>query len=130
MRQLLKKLPENSLTRSDIECELDFYFRPGFLRYSFWHERYKRYLRGLELRIQRAIANLKQDENKLEPLENYVERIDLALNNVPELALAPMLYELILFMQELRLAAFAPEVRPLEKVSLEKLKKKWEELRC
>ena len=130
IRQLLKKLPANSLTRSDIECELDFYFRPGFLRYSFWHERYKRYLRGLELRIQRAIANIKQDENKLAPLEDYVERMDLALNNIPELALVPMLYDFVLFMQELRLATFAPEVRPLEKVSLEKLKKNWEELRC
>ena len=49
---------------------------------------------------------------------------------MPELALAPMLYDLVLFMQELRLATFAPEVKPLEKVSLEKLKKKWEELRC
>lgn len=129
VRSLLKKLPSNSLTASDIECELDFYFRPGFLRYSFWHERYKRYLRGLELRLQRAIANPKQDENKFAPLEDYVERMDLALNNIPELALAPMLCEFVLFMQELRLSIFAPEVRPLEKVSLEKLKQKWNDLR-
>ena len=129
IRLLLKKLPGSAPAVADISQQLEFYFRPGFLGYPVWYERCKRYLRGIELRLQRAIANPQQDRIKLEPLELYAERLLLALNNVPELALTPALYEFMLLFEELRLSVFAPEVRTLQKVSLEIVRKNWEQLR-
>ena len=129
IRQLLKKLPADSITVQDIDCQLDFYFRPGFMQYSFWHRDYKRYLRGTELRLQRAIANIRQDLAKYDQIEEYIHRVDLALENVPELALAPMLYEFVLLLEEMRLSLFAPEVRTNCKISAAILQKKWSELR-
>jgi hypothetical protein len=58
-----------------------------------------------------------------------VEKLDLALNNVPVLELAPMLCNFVLLMQEMRLSVFAPEVRTVQKVSLDILRKNWDELR-
>jgi len=129
VRTLMKKLPASNAAIDDIDAELEFYFRPGFLQNSMWHERYKRYLRGLELRLQRLIANPRQDALKYEPLEPYVAKLDLALANVPELELAPMLHDFVLLMQEMRLSVFAPEVRTVQKVSLEILRKNWDALR-
>ena len=126
---LLKKLPSGSPAAADIRQQLEFYFRPGFLRYPVWHERTKRYLRGVELRLQRAIANPRQDAVKLEPLMPYIERFQLAVETVPELALTPTLYDFGLLLEELRLSVFAPEVRTLQKVSLEIVRKNWEMLR-
>ncbi len=130
IRQLLKKLPASAPALADIEEQLDFYFRPGFLRSSLWQgNSYKRYLRGIELRLQRAIANPRQDAVKLEPLEMYIDRIFLALENTPDLALAPALEDFIGLFEEMRLAVFAPEVRTVRKVSMEILRKNWEVLR-
>ncbi len=129
VRNLMKKLPSSSNTYIDIDYQLEFYFRPGFLRSNFWYDRYKRYLRALELRIQRAIANPRQDDSKYDEIADYVERLDLALANVPELPLAPMLHDFVLMMEEMRIAVFAPEVRTVEKVSAARLRKAWDELR-
>ena len=129
VRALLEKLPRNSVTVCDIDSELEFCFRPGFLRGSNWHENYKRVLRGMELRLQRAIANPRNDAAKLAPLEPYAERLRLAVQQVPVLEMAPMLYDFVLLMQEMRLSVFAPEVRAKRKVSQEILQKNWDQLR-
>ena len=129
IKALLKKLPANCATAEDITYQLQFYFQPGFLRRSVWHSDFKRYLRGIELRLQRAIANPRQDANKLEPLEPFIERFDLALENCPDLALAPILAEFGALLEEMRLAVFAPEVRTRCKVSQAILQKAWETLR-
>ena len=130
VQTLLRKLPDNSTAAGDINNELAFYFRNGFLRGGNWHENYKRYLRGLELRLQRLIANPRQDALKYAPLEPYVEKLNILLGTLPELESAPMVYDFVLLMQELRLSVFAPEVRTRRKVSLEIIKKSWDQLRC
>ena len=129
VRNLLKKLPANSVTAQDITAQLNGFFYPGFLQSNNWHNDYKRYLRGTELRLQRAIANSRQDLAKYDQIEEYIHRVDLALENVPELALAPMLYEFVLLLEEMRLALFAPEVRTNCRISAAILQKKWSELR-
>ena len=126
---LLKKLPSSSPVVSDIKAQVNFYFRPGFLRYAVWHQRYKRYLRGIELRLQRAIANPRQDAVKFSGIEKYVERLTLALDTVPELAITPALYDFVLLFDEMRLSVFAPEVRTVQKVSLDILQRAWDNLR-
>ena len=129
IRQMLKKLPGSNPGRVDIEDQLAFYFRPGFLQYAFWHERGKRYLRGIELRLQRLIANPRQDAQKFQQIEEYVPKLALALENVPELALAPMLHDFVLLFEEMRLSVFAPEVRTVQKVSAAILRDTWANLR-
>ena len=129
IKTLLKKVPASNPGRCDIEEQLEFYFRPGFLQFPVWHERYKRYLRGIELRLQRLIANPRQDAQKFQLIEEYVPRIKLAVENVPELALAPLLYDFVLLFDEMRLSVFAPEVRSVQKVSPEILRKAWENMR-
>ena len=129
VRNLLKKLPASSLTVQDITGQLNSFFYPGFLQSKNWHNDYKRYLRGLELRLQRAIANPRNDANKLAQLEGFIERCELAKNSCGDLNLAPQLAEFAALLEEMRLSVFAPEVKTRCKVSLAILQKCWDELR-
>ena len=129
VRSLLKKLPANSVTVQDITGQLNSFFYPGFLQSKNWHNDYKRYLRGLELRIQRAIANPRNDANKLAPLEGFIERCELAKASCENLHLAPALAEFAALLEEMRLAVFAPEVKTRCKVTPAILQKSWDELR-
>ena len=129
VRNLLKKLPASSVTVQDITGQLNSFFYPGFLQTQNWHNDYKRYLRGLELRLQRAIANPRNDANKLAQLEGFIERCELAKASCENLHLAPALAEFAALLEEMRLSVFAPEVKTRCKVSLAILQKSWDELR-
>ncbi len=113
----------------DLLRQLKFLFRPGFLRCEVALERYPRYLRGAWLRAGRINSAPHKDDAKLEPLEPLIERFHLAALGVEHPERSPQLVCFFLALQELRLAQFAPEVRTLEKVSVQKLQALWDELR-
>lgn len=126
---LLKRVPADCYGYGDIRRQCEFLLRDGFLRHDAWHEHYPRYLRGIELRLQRMIADVSRDAAKGADLEPYLERFYLAAAARPELALSPMLESFWLLLEEARLARYAPEVKTREKSTEAILAKRWEELR-
>ena len=114
---------ENLLSRADM-AELDEHyeilFAPGFLRRDeVWND-YKRYLKGLKLRCERALTAPGKDQEKSRKIDDLLERVKI------ETAIGDMnddadLHDLWLLSEECRLAVFAPEVslkikNPLSKI--------------
>ena len=66
---------------------------------------------------------------KLQPLQPFSARFELAARSVKDFELAFDLKEFWLLLEEFRIMQFAPEVRPLEKVSVQRLQETWNRLR-
>ncbi len=130
LNSLLAKVPPSGDgSREDVELELQFMFRSGFLWGDTWQVRYPRYLRALVLRLGRLISAPGKDSEKLETVLPFQDRFDAAMRLTEQLDPAGMLYQFWLLLEEFRIQQFAPEVKPLEKVSSQKLAKAWEDLR-
>jgi ATP-dependent helicase HrpA len=114
---------------ADIEQQLAFLFRTGFLRNELIWKRYPRYLRALELRLERLNSAPLKDQEKLQPLLPFIERFNLAVHAVDDFDKSFDLFAFWLLLEEARISAFAPEVQTLEKASPVRLQKKWDELR-
>jgi ATP-dependent helicase HrpA len=114
---------------ADIEQQLAFLFRTGFLRNELIWKRYPRYLRALELRLERLNSAPLKDQEKLQPLLPFIERFNLAVQAVDDFDKSFDLFAFWLLLEEARISAFAPEVQTLEKASPVRLQKKWDELR-
>jgi ATP-dependent helicase HrpA len=113
----------------DAENQLTFLFKPGFLCRDIVWVRYPRYLRALNIRAERINSAPLKDQEKMQPVIPFAERFELALQTVNDFEKSFDLYEFWLMLEEFRIAQFAPEVRPLEKVSAQKLQKVWDEVR-
>lgn len=113
----------------DIKQHLEFLFRTGFLRDDCVWSRYLRYMRALRLRMERLVNAPAKDLDKLSPVEPFQQRFDLSRETVADYERAFDLHEFALLLNEFRIAQFAPEVRPLEKVSVKRLEEAWEKLR-
>ena len=126
---LLRKLDEESETYEDIEEELHFLFRPGFLKTPEIFERSARYLKALNIRIQRAIAFPQKDRTKGESIAPYIRKFRMGLEMVESFERSDDLRAYCLLLEEARIAAYAPEMRPLVKCGEAVLKERWEALR-
>ena len=114
---------EKLLSRADME-ELDEHydllFAPGFLRRpEVWND-YKRYLKGLKLRCERALTAPGKDQEKSEKIADLLERLTVE-NSVSDMNDDADLHDLWALSEECRLAVFAPEVplkirNPLSKI--------------
>lgn len=94
----------------EIEEHLKLLFSPGFLlRPAVWSD-YPRYLRGLQLRAERMIANPGRDSQKCELLQPYINKFYAVKAKVSELSEDPELYNYWRLLEEARLAQFAPEI--------------------
>ena len=114
---------------AEIDAHLELLFAPGFLRRPAVWSDYRRYLRALKLRAQRAADSPGRDLQKGEALEAYAERFDAARRTVADLADSPGLYDFWLLLEECRIAVFAPEVRTAIRSPLAKLADAWAKLR-
>ncbi len=129
LRGLVKKLPAPAPTAAAITQDLDFFFRPGFLRTPQLLSRYDRYFKALNLRLQRAIASPAKDERKGEEIFPYHECFYLTVDNVGELAPDSDLEKFALLLMEAKISVYAPEIKPLEKCSEPILAERWEAVR-
>lgn len=114
---------------ADVRQQLEFLFRPGFLADETIWRNYPRYLRALRLRCERLNSAPAKDSEKMQPLLPFIERFRLSVMAVENFEKAFDLFDFWLSMEELRIAAFAPEVPTAEKISPKRLQKKWDELR-
>ena len=130
IRSLLDKVGNRAENEcNDVRQQLDFLFRPGFLTNETIWKNYPRYLRALQLRTERLNSSPTKDYEKMQPLAPFIERFRLSLMAVDNFEKAFDLFDFWLSFEELRIAAFAPEVQTTEKISPKRLQKKWEELR-
>jgi ATP-dependent helicase HrpA len=99
----------------------DLLFAPGFLRREeVWNNDYKRFLKGLKLRAERALTARGKDQEKALKIDDLLERlfVELSVSDMKEDA---DLHDLWALSEECRLAVFAPEVplkirNPLSKI--------------
>ncbi len=129
VQDIYRKVSHAKISRDDLEKQLDFLFRKGFLHSEVTFRSYSRYLRGAKLRAERLSSGPARDEAKLEPLEPWLERFYLAAESVSEISEKPELEEFWQLLEECRLSIFAPEVTPAIRGALKKLEPAWELLR-
>ncbi len=114
--------------RADIELQLDYLFRPGFLKTEDLFSRLPRYLRAVLIRIERLGHNPSADRSKMEEIEPFQNRLTEALLASDDLSNAHDLTELAMMLEEFRINRFAPEVRTDGKISAKRLEKKFQSL--
>ncbi len=126
-QKVIEKLDDLPKTaHEDIEFQLDYLFRPGFLKTEALLGRYPRYLRALLLRIDRLTNNSAGDQNKLADVEPFQNRLTEAFLAKEDLSAAYDLLELAMMLEEFRINRFAPEVRTDGKISAKRLEKMFE----
>ncbi|MDF7798298.1 ATP-dependent RNA helicase HrpA [Pontiellaceae bacterium B1224] len=115
-------------TLHDLEMQLEFLFRPGFLQTLDVFSRYPRYLKAMQVRIQRAKNNSDADTRKLLEVEPFQNRLNEKLLESDNIANAFGLIELSMQLEEFRVNRFAPEIKIPVKVSAQRLEEAWKNL--
>ena len=117
-----------SLTRTstdestdDITEQLNWLFRPGFPRDGIFPDRYPRYLRAIGVRLERIGAGSGKDAGKLAAIRPYQEKQDALASSIGEGRMPGPILRFATLLQEYRIAQFAPELKPHEKVSPKRL---------
>lgn len=121
----LESLKADFDTLHDLEMQLEFLFRPGFLRTMDVFGRYPRYLKAIQVRIQRIKNNPQADSKKLaevEPFQNQLNDKLLECDNISE---AYELIEFLMMIEEFRVNRFAPEIKTPKKTSARRLEDAW-----
>ena len=104
----------------ELDEHYDLLFAPGFLRRAeVWND-YKRYLKGLKLRCERALTAPGKDQEKSQKIDALLERLAVE-NSISNINDDADLHDLWALSEECRLAVFAPEVplkirNPLSKI--------------
>ena len=124
----LKKIRSDSETADDVNTQLDFLFRPGFLRCPEAVDRYVRYLKALTVRLERAASSsLQKDTAKGEKIAPLIRKFHIAAGSLDvPLEKKQSLYEFFLLLEEARISAYTPEITALVKASPAKLEQAWE----
>ena len=112
----------------DIDHQLAFLFRPGFLRSGDLWRRYSHYFKALAVRLERLKIEPFKDRTKWEAVRPFQELLDAKLAALPGRPLPPALLRFATLLQEFRISQFAPEVGTLEKVSPKILQALWAEV--
>jgi len=117
----LDDLPKEA--REDIDLQLGYLFRPGFLKTENFFSRLPRYLRAILIRIERLGHNPSADSSKMAEIEPFQNRLTEQLLACDDLSSAFDLTELAMMLEEFRINRFAPEVRTDGKISAKRLEK-------
>jgi ATP-dependent helicase HrpA len=118
-----ERQPSGRGTVLDLRAQLDGLFRPGFIA-DVPLERlasYPRYLRAMETRLGRAIADPRKDADKGAPLAPLEKRLAARRRALAAAERPDDTVDLRWKMEELRVAIFAPELKPEGPVSVAKL---------
>ena len=128
--EALKKIRSDSECADDVNDQLDFLFRPGFLRCPEAVDRYVRYLKALTVRLERAkTSSLQKDLAKGEKIAPFVRKFHIAADSLETtLEKKHALYEFFLLLEEARISAYTPELPSLVKATAAHLAAEWEKL--
>jgi ATP-dependent helicase HrpA len=112
----------------DLEMQLAFLFRPGFLKTTELFSRYPRYLKAMQIRIQRIRNNPQTDARKMLEVEPFQHRLSETLLECDDIASAYDLLEFAMLLEEFRVNRFAPEIKTPKKVSAQRLEEAWKKV--
>ncbi|MCF7816250.1 MAG: ATP-dependent RNA helicase HrpA [Kiritimatiellales bacterium] len=124
----LEGVPSEYDARHDMEMQLAFLFRPGFLQTMDVFGRYPRYLKALQIRIQRFRNNPQTDARKMEEVEPFQNRLSAKLMESDDIGSAYDLLEFAMLLEEFRVNRFAPEINTPLKVSSQRLEEIFQSL--
>jgi len=124
----LSELKADFDTLHDLEMQLEFLFRPGFLRTLDVFGRYPRYLKAMQVRIQRIRNNAQADGRKMAEVESFQNQLSEKLLESESIAEAYGLIEFAMLLEEFRVNRFAPEIKTPVKVSAQRLEEAWDKL--
>jgi ATP-dependent helicase HrpA len=112
----------------DIQMQLAFLFRPGFLQTADFFNRYPRYLKAVAVRLQRIRSNADADLRKLKEIEPFQHRLSKQLLECDDISSAYGLLEFAILLEEFRVNRFAPEIKTPGKISAKRLEEAWQKL--
>ncbi len=115
-------------TLHDLEMQIAFLFRPGFLQTLDIFGRYTRYLKAMQLRIQRIRNNPQADRRKLDEIEPFQNRLNDRLLESDNISEAHGWIEFAMLLEEFRVNRFAPEIKTPVKVSAQRLEEAFQAL--
>ncbi len=94
----------------DLEMQLDFLFAHGFLKRPDFRSNYPRYLRAIQIRLERLNSDYAKDCRKLESIETYITEFHNAVADRDDITESAELYEFYLLLEESRIMTFTPEI--------------------
>ncbi|RYZ10186.1 MAG: ATP-dependent RNA helicase HrpA [Myxococcales bacterium] len=111
------KQPSALAASQDIRAQLEQLFPPDLLRHVALArlEQYPRYLRAAQARLARAIHDPRKDSSKAEPFQPVWQAFLAKRTAARDQAAAQSLH---FALEELRVALFAPELKPLISISV------------
>ncbi len=121
----LEALSGDMDSRFDLELQLAFLFRPGLLQTPYFFTRYPRYLKAMQIRIQRIRNNAPADLRKLTEVEPFQNRLSATLLESDDISSAYDLLEFAMLLEEFRVNRFAPEIKTPIKISAQRLEEAW-----
>ena len=128
--RFLNRIDPDSETFRDASAQLEFLFRPGFLHAEEAFSQYRRYLKSLTVRLERAAGGTARDEAKGAALAPFVRKFRLAAESAERpIEQMPELYEFFLLLEEARIGAYSPEIRTVRKATPAVLEEKWSKMR-
>jgi len=128
--RFLDRIDPDSETYEDVSAQLDFLFRPGFLYADEAFTQYRRYLKSMTVRLERAVGSEARDEAKGEALAPFVKKFRLAVETAEKpIEQMPELYDFFLLLEEARIGAYSPEIRTLRKATPAILADAWSKMR-
>jgi len=133
VRKQVKQLKNTitlAFTLSDIQQQLQQLFYPG-LMYDTpqdWLEQYPRYLRGIQLRLEKALLNPQKDRVLINDVTPVRERLDDYLSKEGDYVMAknPALQEYRWAIEELRVSLFAQTLKTRFPISGKRIEKLWQ----
>ena len=128
--EALSRIRGDSESAADVNDQLDFLFRNGFLRCPEAVARYMRYLKALTVRLERAkSSSLQKDAAKGEKIAPFVRKFHIAADSLEvPLEKKHSLYAFFLLLEEARISAYTPELPTPVKATAARLEQEWEKL--
>jgi ATP-dependent helicase HrpA len=121
----LSELKADFDTLHDLEMQLEFLFRPGFLQTIDVFGRYPRYLKAMQVRMQRIKNNAQADVRKMSEVEPFQNRLNDKLLESDNITEAFELIEFAMQLEEFRVNRFSPEIKTPHKISANRLEDIW-----
>ncbi len=128
----ITNLPDFLIT--EIKQSLDQYFSKHFLiNTPYRHlKHYPRYLKAMQMRLERACIDFPKDERKWEEIAPYLEDWESLLENPDIQAKKGLVYSLwsdfYWMVEEFKVSVFAQELKTAYPVSAKRLSKHWEKI--
>jgi len=125
-RLLLMNNEIPKISRDDIILQLKYLFRNSFMDCTYTWLRYSKYLKSINIRIERLLNIPTKDISKMEMLRPFSEQVNNFLNNDYSLLNRAFLFKkYFMLVEEYRISVFAPEIKTFEKVSPAILDSAW-----